>query len=908
MNPGILPRRRSLPKPSAFVVLYALFSSGITLLGADAPPPRDLRALKPPASATARGEWPTYRGDAAQTGRALLPGKIKSPAVSWKLFVGRRQALLALREGAGDHAVDLPAPAALNPKFLSQQEKDWAAGAEFVDLAGDGKLVRVTPNRSVKYAKFLPDAKGVQKFVMEDGMSVKLRPDGPRKPVAIGTLYRYDRGKEEVVWRTEPQEQCEIPLCAVADMDGDGKPDIAVSTWWRVIVFDGETGKKKDECRWHKGRNYGHFQTADLNGDGLPEAIVMADFMIHLDLLRNAGGKLQVQWTKPVEFTLFGKRKSLRALPDAVVRAKGRAPMLVTNLFNDAGDEKWHVMLWDAMSGAVAADLADRYCFGHADLDGSGSRRLMLARTVGPNTPPVSDLYLGSFSDGKWQETALPVKGSWLTHTPPMPPDRATCAADGQRTAAVTQNAGGRIFWVCAPQRLLGLRLDGGKAQIHCELALPEGLSPEVLCLSRDGSRLLLALQGAEWKAQRIAGRGLEGELVSIQTAPQLPDVPVVARLENGGPPLIVAPYGNGEIAAVQAEAGQPRILWHRPGRSRSDAAEQHYYGVETASLLGDGARQVIAGAKGPDGEAVLLGYDAQGRERFRHAFARFSGEPPAWNCGGLTQWLAAPLAGNGRTQLYASLRRSVMHTDESFAVEVGGKELWRQTVLIERGCGGKPVAVAEFPDGGCAIVGQYPDIHFVLDGRTGNPLVATRFPDKALGGWTAYSCPVLFDFNGDGALEALTSACNYTLAVLTLDGQALWNTPYLDGATSQVGVRVNAGRVEIGVAAYRGGFRCHAGKDGALLWSFKTPRRVTTDVVTCDIDGDGEEEFLFGSAKTLYALGAKENTPAVKWQLDFPQNVFAPVCADVDGDGASEVLALCADGYLYCVGPAPGK
>jgi hypothetical protein len=41
-----------------------------------------------------------------------------------------------------------------------------------------------------------------------------------------------------------------------------------------------------------------------------------------------------------------------------------------------------------------------------------------------------------------------------------------------------------------------------------------------------------------------------------------------------------------------------------------------------------------------------------------------------------------------------------------------------------------------------------------------------------------------------------------------------------------------------------------------------------------------------------------------VKWQLDLPQNAFSPICADADGDGASEVLALCADGNLYCIGP----
>jgi outer membrane protein assembly factor BamB len=905
-----------------------LFLSGVALLAGEAPSSgtrMSLQNLRSLPSPTERGEWPTYRGDAAQTGRCLLPGKIKQPAVQWKQFVGKWCVLLdvqasperdSFRASRKDGFIELPESKTLAPKFLSQHEKDWNTGAEFLDLAGDGKLVRVASSYNVKYAKFLPDAKGYQKFVMEDGMSVKNRPDGPRKPVAVGTLYRYDHGKEEVVWRTEPQEQCEIPLCAVADMDGDGKDDIAVSTWWRVMVFDGETGKKKDECRWHNGRNYGHFQVADLDGDGLPEAIVFADFMIHLDLLRNVKGKLQVEWQKPMEFTLFGKRKCLRTLPDAVVRVKGRAPMLVANIFNDTGDDKWHAMVWDAMSGNEIANLADRYCLGHADLDGSGSERLMLVRSAGKNIPPVSDIYLAEFADGKWQETPLPVKGSWLTHTPPMPVDRATIAADGLRTALVTESEGGKTFWLHAQGRVLGLRLRSGRIETSSELDVPSGLVSNVRCVSSDGKRVLLALEGAPWNAQRLLCRGLEGQAVSMNQSPPLPDVPIVARLQKGGPPLVITSYGAGEVAAVQASP--PKVVWHRPGRMRSDAAEQHYYGAEAAELLNDGNREVIVAGQGANGEALLLGYDAGGRERLRHAFPRFSGGPPTWNSGGLTQWMAGPLLGDGKTQIYASLRRSVMHTDESVALDpVADKELWWQTDLEKRGCGGMAVAIAQSPSlrqaqggeqgrtaGGGIIFGQYPDIFYVLDARTGKPLLVSRFPEKEIGGWTAYSHPILYDFNGDGALEVLMSGCTYTLALLTLDDKMIWHTPHLGGTTSQVGVRRNAGRVEIGAAMYyKGGFCCYAGKDGALLWTFKPARNVSTDIVTCDVDGDGEEEFIFGAGKTLYALGSKGNEAVVKWRLDLPQNVFSPICADADGDGDSEVLALSADGNVYCVG-----
>jgi outer membrane protein assembly factor BamB len=332
---------------------------------------------------------------------------------------------------------------------------------------------------------------------------------------------------------------------------------------------------------------------------------------------------------------------------------------------------------------------------------------------------------------------------------------------------------------------------------------------------------------------------------------------------------------------------------------------EQHGYGVTAADLLGDGSREVLAAAEGADGEALLVGYDAHGAERFRHAFPRFSGKPPAWNSGGILHWVAAPILGAGRTRICATLRRTVMHTDETVVVDPAtGREAWWQDNLEKRGCGGRPVALAQKPQGGCVIVGQYPDIHYILDGLTGKPIVVKTLGGKDLGGWVAYGSPILCDFNGDGALEALTGACNYVLAVMTLDREVLWHTPYLEGTTSQAGIRKNADRWEIGAATYyRGGFHCYAAKDGRLLWSFKPPRNVTTDIVTCDMDGDGVEEFIFGSGRTLYALGSTGDAPTVKWQLDLAGAVHSPICADVDGDGRSEVLALAADGNLYCIG-----
>ncbi len=880
----------------------------------------NLTNLSAVPSLTNRGEWLTRRGDAAQTGRCLLPGNIREPVIRWKQFVGKWRILLDLRTADKGNHIALPAPTPLAPSYLNDHLGEWQAGSELLDLTGDGKLVPVQPTSNVKYAKFLPGAKGFQKFVMEDGMGVKSRPGGPGRPVATGALYRYDRGSEELVWRTGLEEQCEGPLSAVADMDGDSKLDVAVSTWYRVMVFDGETGRKKDECRWHNGRNYGHFQVADLDDDGYPEAIVFADFMIHLDLLLNVKGKLTVGWQKPIDFNLFQKRKVFRAMPEPVVRVSERGPMLAANLFNDTGDDQWHVVLWDTMTGIEVANLPNRFCVGHADLDGSGSEQLMLAPTSRVNMPKVGDLYLARWLKGKFVETLLPVKGRWLTYTPPMDSDRASIAADGHRMALVTNSDRGKVLWVVASvegkapvneripkMRLVGLRLHGSGIETVSEMDLPPGFTPSVRRVSRDGTRILLALDSASWNPMELKCRGLQGSVASVDLARQLPDVPLVGRFEKNGRPLIVSPYGSGEVALVQpprTSKESPRILWHRPGRGQTDSAEGGFWGAEVADLFNDGKREVIVSSQATSGEALLLAYNINGKVCWRHAFPGFAGVPPDWNNGGMVQWMASSFTRDGASEVFATLRRSVMHTDESVVVDVKtGKEVWWQDNLDQRGCGGKPGALARSAEGGSAIIGQYPDIHYVLDGRTGKPVALTSFPHQEIGGWSAYAFPVLYDFNGDGVLEALSGSCTYTLALWAMEGKLLWHTPYLDGTSRQVGVRQHDGQVEIGCGAYRGGFRCYAAKDGTLLWSFQPKGNVTTDVVTCDIDGDGEEEFLFGASETFYALGSDGKAPRVEWQMDLPKTFFSPICADVDGDGKSEVVAICADGNLYCIG-----
>ncbi|NUQ00067.1 MAG: hypothetical protein HUU35_09470, partial [Armatimonadetes bacterium] len=307
----------------------------------------------------------------------------------------------------------------------------------------------------------------------------------------------------------------------------------------------------------------------------------------------------------------------------------------------------------------------------------------------------------------------------------------------------------------------------------------------------------------------------------------------------------------------------------------------------------------VFASTTTARGEAALVGYGGDGRERFRHVFPnRFPGGPPNWNEGGLTHWWAAP----GQNVL-ATLRRSVMHTDEATLLDpAAGRELWWCASLLERGAGGQPGAIAG-SDAGSILIGQYPDIHYALALRDGQPLVVRPYPNEQLGGWSGYSTPILVDVDDDGALEVLSSGSRYSIMLWSAEGQLRWHTPYLDGSSRQLGLRRGETGWEIGAVAYRGGFRCLSARDGSLLWSW--PTQPGTDIVSGDVDGDGEEEFLFGVGSRLVALSALNQQAEVVWELPLPGRCGPPVLADTDSDGDVEVVLLAGDGRLYVIDQA---
>jgi outer membrane protein assembly factor BamB len=111
-------------------------------------------------------------------------------------------------------------------------------------------------------------------------------------------------------------------------------------------------------------------------------------------------------------------------------------------------------------------------------------------------------------------------------------------------------------------------------------------------------------------------------------------------------------------------------------------------------------------------------------------------------------------------------------------------------------------------------------------------------------------------------------------------------------------------GTLCIGICRGTGEFVCMEAATGKELWTIDL-QSTTADIASCDIDGDGKEEFIAGTTDgRLLALGVDaRGAGAIKWSMTFGYSLGNPVVADADGDGLPEVMVVSGDGTLLCIG-----
>ncbi len=146
----------------------------------------------------------------------------------------------------------------------------------------------------------------------------------------------------------------------------------------------------------------------------------------------------------------------------------------------------------------------------------------------------------------------------------------------------------------------------------------------------------------------------------------------------------------------------------------------------------------------------------------------------------------------------------------------------------------------------------------------------------------------------------------HYFQAAMSLKAEPYWYKLPLVGEapTGREGfLRLTDGAWLMGFGRQNGRFACVNVVDGSVRWEMGL-QAAASDVVSGNLDGDGANEFVFGTSHgRLWAVGDGGAKARVVWSVDLGSAIDSPILADMDGDGRVEIVCHTADGYVHILG-----
>ncbi|MCX6925385.1 MAG: hypothetical protein NT154_19575, partial [Verrucomicrobia bacterium] len=384
-------------------------------------------AASPPRVFPTPGEWPAYRRDGSLQAHSPARGSIVvSPRIAWRQFVGALESEVLLEPASGKSRLTLPmeenAPDSSSPGLAPE---NFLPKTDLVE--GETRSATTT------YADVLPGEPGKQKIEFESGFA-KPTINGQWQK-CVGRCFARRQGKWVQVWETQPIDALFQPLPLVGDFDGDGKPEIAILPFHELLLLDARTGAIKDRCRFTDTRSYGFFGAYDFAHDGRTQFLVQADFSKHVDVLGFRDGKLSVLWQRNVEADISNPQKILRVGPNPVADVDGDGQSeVLTTIYNERGDQRWWVTVYEALTGRVKAELPDEYLAAALALDGSGVSQLLTISAAGAGVPEFGTIRVRSLKGTRLTTLWEKKNAAWATWAPPVPANVQSAATFGHTT------------------------------------------------------------------------------------------------------------------------------------------------------------------------------------------------------------------------------------------------------------------------------------------------------------------------------------------------------------------------------------------------------------------------------------------------------------------------------------------
>ncbi len=786
---------------------------------------------------------PVTRADGTILGLSLVSGRLlcfdQSGALRWESHPPglNYSAITATEDLNGDGSVEI---------LLQAGRPAEPYGAAALVSLDDGSLIWRYDVDPMSYAwylytdHYLPDRSDKQIVVIMHGYP----PDNDNGYIALFAFDGTSRVPQQQ-WRYDFSEYTCFPSLLRTDLDGDGVKELVVETHSRMWFLDAVTGKLKQFVKWDVSpgnvRSYGLVKFVDLNHDGREDFLCIANFSQHHEVLLNKNGTMEKAWSYgwPESVTTGKVVTTWAEPPDVDVDGDGGLEIVVS-MYNSENDNAWLTRIYDAVTGKMKYRIPDVVAVATADVNGDGAWDILANVCKDPTQAALEGARLISCADGVktlWEDADATAISLAGDGTPRVTKDGTTYALAYSKDGGVTLAP-----WTPPPPP--------ERPEFHNIPAIVGPAMPKLLAADLTGDE---AYEVVLYQEPTVRVLSLDGNAFKAQFESKSTSVPVVADLDGDGVNEIVetdvAP-GHCPIIEARSLAGESKTIWHTelppPDRTGLPATTRAAY-VRTGRFTG---------GKNPD----------------------------------LYLWAGTPL-----------VRSTVL-------VGKTGKMVWDkgETPNLERywGPSVNQASVYDFNgDGKEDLVFTNPDYYCIADGPTGEPLLGPLFPPQIFDqpSQGLYTLPAILDRPEGDPIVCLVAG-HYFQAAMSLHAKPMWYKlpPAGEARCAEEGfMRLPDDTWLIGFGRQNGNFACLNVSDGSVRWELPVEASCT-DVATCDIDGDGQQEFIFGTSHgTLYAVRDGGDHPVVVWQKTLTAGAGAPIAADVNADGLSDIIVPTNDGYV---------
>ena len=918
------------------------------------------------------GLWPRYRHDTGLTGFSPLKGGLgEAPKALWAVDLGgasvpaEKARVMDINGDGHDELLRI-----LPDRLICQNvrgQKLWEADGlndpvvrDIRDFAGDGtcgllltsdtgteKQIFIVSGRTGKKSllyttrnqfggderigHILPGVKGEQICAWWSGSA----PGGGHQgadQVGKGYLWSFENGVENPVLRFKAEEFGVIyaPLHLIADMDGDGRPEMVMISHEQVWLFDLETGKKKAYYDWPPQiRSYmAQAAAVPLQRGELPSLLMINRSIPGVEAITQDGKKATRKWKAVVG----NKEDQYQALveieggaPDPFIDLNGDGSTeILAAVLNEHADNLTHLVIFGADDGTRLFDQPGLTFLAADDLDGDGVREVLLAtkngglrianwnghgfvdRWSGTN---VSPLIVPAPSEGELTRSM----GARRTTGKNMPVwrEKTNSAAFLLRF----ETAGATEVWSCE------LKQGGTLAKlrrIENHEALGNATTPPAKDYTWDGQRLIIQTGGRASVTYEKPTR--RTYMPPPALAGKLDGQTRVIALDSAGTLFSYSKDGRDRRNLLTGVCTSPRVYLPRGPNGLT---------TTICDLDGDGKNEVVALTEGTN---VITGVDGEGHIKLGIQPIEGTYEAELGAVGSL---------GQGKGSWVAVRYRRKFNSEMVVAYDgKTGKEMWRREFFGPRKEPATkfvlhiPTATIDVDgDGADDLLADSENHYGIISVKDNRDIIPAMTITAAVPGhWGAYATPIAARVSKDGPVRVFFSHAFGLTLLTSLEGKPVWHYGLTRDTThsSQPGLGDldGDGKLEFITAQRDGKVICYgaeplaqkcpmcpanevlrdANHSGQVRWTFSLKAPVS-DFITADLDGDGKAEALCGASDgRLYALKEDKGACRILWSVDFGRAVGSPILADLEGDGKPEIMVPTEDGRLHCLGRPKGR